>query len=99
MHVQFSTDTQPVAQNGNNEEHGGNNNSNYTGSQQSESECSDKCGMVEREDDSTKLSRASSEEQPEASGKNRPTLSLSISLSENLEGKLHVFGQCTSIFL
>ena len=63
------------------EEQEENSESGYSGRQQSESESSDDCVM---QDDSTKLSQASSED------KNRPALNLNSSLSENLEGKIYM---------
>lgn len=81
---QFSSDKQPAAHKENSEEQGGCSDSGYSGSQQSEIESSDNGAMIESDENSTKLSQASSEEHSEVSGKN---ISFNICLAENLEGK------------
>jgi hypothetical protein len=69
-------------------EEGGNSDSGSGCSQQSESESSGSCVVLEIEDDSTKLSQASSEEHSEASEEIRPS---HISLLGDLTGKLLLY--------
>ena len=67
------------------EDYGGNSDSGYSSSRQSESDSGGSSVALEMEDNSTNLSQASSEEHSEPSEKLRPTF---IPLSGDLEGKL-----------